>query len=202
MVSFKNAITPTELADFLIQKFHDFSTPIKRGEEIIVERSRRILGDEKIKFQNAIKYFRSVTNNRLMRSRNDIRRQSESLLQHSNFLIKRNYELLNWNSQTFKKALQLLMDSNKKNVEHTAARTKAASMSYMKNENDKLLHLEKNINILDPVNILKRGFSITLYDGKALKSHTDVKQGEKITTILLDGSIESEVITSTKSEQQ
>ena len=31
MVSYKNAITPTELADFLIQRFHDFSDADKKG---------------------------------------------------------------------------------------------------------------------------------------------------------------------------
>ena len=69
IVSYKNAITPTELADFLIQRFHDFSVPIKKGEEIIVERAKRMLLDEKLRFKNFVKYFRSVTNGKLLRCR-------------------------------------------------------------------------------------------------------------------------------------
>ncbi|WP_104384673.1 exodeoxyribonuclease VII large subunit [Sphingobacterium sp. HMA12] len=33
MVAYKNAITPSELADFLIQKFHNFSVPIEKAVE-------------------------------------------------------------------------------------------------------------------------------------------------------------------------
>ncbi len=33
MVAYKNAITPSELADFLIQKFHNFSVPIEKATE-------------------------------------------------------------------------------------------------------------------------------------------------------------------------
>ncbi|WP_343562898.1 exodeoxyribonuclease VII large subunit [Sphingobacterium sp.] len=35
MVAYKNAITPSELADFLIQKFHNFSIPIDKATESI-----------------------------------------------------------------------------------------------------------------------------------------------------------------------
>jgi exodeoxyribonuclease VII large subunit len=34
MVSFSNAITPTELADLLIQKFHNFSVPLKKRKKL------------------------------------------------------------------------------------------------------------------------------------------------------------------------
>ena len=60
--------------------------------------------------------------------------------------------------------------------------------------------MEKNVNMLDPINVLKRGFSITLYNGKALKSYTQVKPTDKITTVLADGRLESEVRTSDKSD--
>ncbi|NGM62324.1 exodeoxyribonuclease VII large subunit [Sphingobacterium sp. SGG-5] len=36
MVSFKNAITPSELADFLIQKFHNFAIPVDQAREKLI----------------------------------------------------------------------------------------------------------------------------------------------------------------------
>lgn len=35
MVAYKNAITPSELADFLIQKFHNFAVPVDKASEAI-----------------------------------------------------------------------------------------------------------------------------------------------------------------------
>jgi exodeoxyribonuclease VII large subunit len=47
---------------------------------------------------------------------------------------------------------------------------------------------------LNPENILKRGYSITYVNGKALKSISGVTPGGRLTTYLCDGSIESEAV--------
>lgn len=200
MVSFKTAITPTELADFLLQKFHDFAMPIKRGEEIIVDRAKRILTDEKKKFTNSVRYFRSVTSNRLMQSHSEIRRASDSLMQHCNFLVKRNSEVLNWSIQTLRKGLSVQIELEKKLSEETINKLKLAVTQHLKEKTDHLLRIERHVGILDPVNILKRGFSITLHNGKAVKNKDEVSAGETITTILADGVIESVVTDAIKSE--
>ena len=193
MVSFKNAITPTELADFLIQKFHDFSLPIKRGEEVIVDRSKRMLADENIKFRNAIKYFRSVTNGTLMRSHASLKNHTESLLQHSKFYVRRKAESLNWSIQNLSRTVSAQIATNKKDFEMLGSKTRVVTATFVHKEKDQLIAIEKNVNILDPLNILKRGFSITMLNGKALKSYHEVKVGDVITTVLADGQIVSEV---------
>jgi exodeoxyribonuclease VII large subunit len=202
MVSHKTAITPTELADFLIQKFHDFAEPIRRGEEIMVDRARRILADEKLKFKNTIKYFRSVTNSKLMSSRSQVISQSEGVLQHSKFLIRRNKELLQWTVQDLQKGFHDLIDRQQQNLENVVTKVSAATATKLEKEKESLIQLEKHVNILDPKNILKRGFSITLLNGKSVKSFNDVKPNDKITTIVADGQIESQVKTSDNSDQE
>lgn len=52
---------------------------------------------------------------------------------------------------------------------------------------------ENTIRHLDPIHVLKRGFSITLKDGKAIKNVNQVQTGDTITTILHEGKIESRV---------
>jgi exodeoxyribonuclease VII large subunit len=50
------------------------------------------------------------------------------------------------------------------------------------------------VRLLDPVTTMARGWSITRdADGKVVRSHSDVSPGEKITTLLADGSITSTV---------
>jgi len=200
MVSYKNAITPTELADFLIQKFHDFSMPIKKCEEIIVDRARRMLSDEKLRFQNLMKYFRSVTNSKLLRSRVEIKSQSETILRQSRFLIKGKSQLLSGTKLEIVKAVATLLSTTKKQLADVIEEIKSFPVRTLDIENGKVEAIEKNVRMLDPLNVLKRGFSITLYEGKALKSYTQVKPADKITTLLADGRLESEVNTSGKSD--
>jgi exodeoxyribonuclease VII large subunit len=50
------------------------------------------------------------------------------------------------------------------------------------------------VRLLDPVTTMARGWSITRdADGKVVRSRNDVSLGEKITTLLADGSITSTV---------
>lgn len=65
LVSYRFAITPTELADFLIQKFHDFAVPVRNAVDILLYGSRRILSEASREFQSGVRYFRSVSQARL-----------------------------------------------------------------------------------------------------------------------------------------
>lgn len=56
-----------------------------------------------------------------------------------------------------------------------------------------LENLGKIINILSPQNTIKRGYSLTLINGKAVRSSNDLKKGDVITTKLIDGEIQSTV---------
>lgn len=193
MISFKNAITPTELADFLIQRFHNFSVPVKKAEEIIVDKAKRILTEEKIKFRNAIKYFQSVACNKLLRSRNDIQSQSNSLLQHAKFLIKVERESFVLVSKSVKKTTGLLFISSNQEVEKLASELNKNFIFQLDKQKSILNSIEKNVNILDPINILRRGFTMTLHNGKTMKSYTEVKPGDVIVSVFADGQVSSDV---------
>ena len=58
----------------------------------------------------------------------------------------------------------------------------------------KLELLEKSIAAADPALILKRGFSLTRVNGHVVSSASELKRGDRLTTVLADGSVESEVI--------
>jgi exodeoxyribonuclease VII large subunit len=58
-------------------------------------------------------------------------------------------------------------------------------------EEMKINGLENSVRLLDPRNVLKRGFSITLVNGKAVTDEDQVNTGEEIKTILYNGTIKS-----------
>jgi exodeoxyribonuclease VII large subunit len=53
---------------------------------------------------------------------------------------------------------------------------------------------EKVVNLLNPLNLLKRGYSLTFVDGKILKSVENIQKGQRIQTQFVDGIVDSEVI--------
>ena len=67
-----------------------------------------------------------------------------------------------------------------------------------KNKFADLLNLEKNIDNMSPKNVIKRGYSITLLNGKSVKAFKDVKQGDILSTIIHEGQILSTVNSTSK----
>jgi exodeoxyribonuclease VII large subunit len=179
MIAYRNAITPTELADFLLQEFHNFSVPLHDAEELIVERAQRILEDEKSEFHNTIRYLRSVTTNRIMHHKNELRAVSNDIVRYPEFQLLRERE----------KIVQL------------GAHLGKGFSSFATQEKLKLVNIEKQVGILDPMNVVRRGFTITLKNGKAVKSVNDVKNGDKLSVITSNGTIHTTVDSIEKSDQ-
>lgn len=171
MVAFHNAITPTKMAEWLIQKFHNFSVPINEAKETIINKSRMFLQNEKSKFQNQIKYFRSVTQNRIIISNNILQRQSSALIQQARFLCSKSSSEMTRLNIMFKKDLLL----------------------FYQNKYSALDNIQRNITNMSPEKVLKRGYSITLLNGKSVKQVDEVKKGDIIKTVLSKGQILSEI---------
>jgi exodeoxyribonuclease VII large subunit len=171
MVAFRNAITPTELADFLIQKFHDFATPIQRAAEIIRSESVGLCLEEKKVFTNAVRYFRSVTDNLILDNRHNISREMAGVVRNSKHLItskrQQNIDMV----RTLKRATY---------VQHNTWHTRLTSV-------------EKLVGLMDPIHVLRRGYTITLLNGKAIQTASSLSNGDEVVTLMKDGEIRSTI---------
>ena len=59
---------------------------------------------------------------------------------------------------------------------------------------------EKSVELLNPMNVLNRGYSITMVDGEILKTVDSVREGAIVKTILSDGNVISIAQSVTKNE--
>ena len=73
------------------------------------------------------------------------------------------------------------------------------SKQLMKSAAEHINSLERNIQNMDPKNVLKRGYSITRIEGKSINNTDGLEKGQKIETILSQGKIFS-TITQTENE--
>ena len=58
----------------------------------------------------------------------------------------------------------------------------------------KLEIVDKSLAAADPQVILKRGYSLTRLNGRAVRCASDLKKGDRLNTVFADGSVESEII--------
>ena len=68
-----------------------------------------------------------------------------------------------------------------------------AVQSLLIQKKNQIIWLEDKLHLLDPVNLLRMGYSITLANGKALRNALMLEEGQLIETILHDGRVESVV---------
>ncbi|MHA4843493.1 exodeoxyribonuclease VII large subunit [Flavitalea antarctica] len=197
MVAFKNAITPTELADFLLQHYHEFSVPLQEAENMLVQKANRLIREEKTSLLNLAKYLRSVTRAAITSDKQKIAFASRSLLQHSRNAILISERSLNQYSRQVSGAASIWLSRNRSSVDEQRNALATASRGLIKQKAGDLQNMEKVINILSPMQVLKRGYSFTTVNGKLLTTLSQINKGDKIITAVTDGTIAS-TVTSTK----
>lgn len=88
-----------------------------------------------------------------------------------------------------------IYERNKEEVQDKQDRLSRAITLYLSSLSDKVKSYESRLKSINPDNIVKRGYSITMgEDGMPITSTKNVHKGQKIKTKLKDGIIESEVL--------
>jgi len=128
-----------------------------------------LVNEEKAKFYSEIKLFRSVTEKRLIVNRNTVKEASKSIISQTQFILK----------------------SKKEKLKITGEKLQLQSFLNLKSLFMDLNGIEKNISNMSPQNVLKRGYSITRINGKALKNGLSLKEGDILNTELYEGNITS-----------
>jgi len=171
MVAFANKITPTEVAYFLIQQFHNFSVQVEECRDRLAKHVRELLQEQNFYFSKIYQQLMLIVGKYNHQKEKEIQILSHRIQNHTlQYLIKQNNEIRNFEQ-----------------------RLKNAAFQYLIKQENVLHQTQTKIELLHPENILKRGYSITMKNGKAIHNADEVIAGEIITTKLFQGEIKSVV---------
>lgn len=92
------------------------------------------------------------------------------------------------------------MNHQRNRLETDRGRFIAGLDVFFQRQHDAIHHFEESVRFLDPVNVLKRGYSITYFHGKALSDGSVLEPGDLIETKFFTGLIRSRVEDSHVSE--
>ena len=177
MVAYQNAITPSELADFLIQRFHQFAVPLAHAQDIIIHKTRQLLAAHRETLNNCARYFRLHSVHHLS--------QQQKMLEHQFVRLHlASVSRLRQDTQTLKHSLRALQ---------------GVTMGELKDQLTQLTALERSVQLMDPQHVLNRGYSITRINGQAIKAADHVKKGDVLETVLASGRVTSTVTQSNTS---
>jgi exodeoxyribonuclease VII large subunit len=177
MVSFRSAITPTELGDFLIQVFHEFNVPVNEAQKTIRSTALRLLESNKSLFQSEIKHFKNASMLFIQRSEQLLQNETRTLQAKARKLVGMNREQLNAAVFGLKTESKNSLKEYFIELDRFQNSLQTYSRSQLEKENRELDHLRGLVRLLDPKQVLKRGFSITTHNGVSVNKDMKMKEG-------------------------
>ncbi len=171
LVAHTSCKTPTKSAQLLVEKIREFSQNLDYFQERVTNRAENLLSSCRGKLQNLALNVDSI-------SLRYFRVQREEVLEKKHAIISR---------------MKLALSRQKEALKNKAENLKILLPARFKDLIGRLEHLEQKVKILDPRQVLKRGYSLAYKNGRLMKSIKNIQIGEEFTTILCDGKLESEV---------
>jgi exodeoxyribonuclease VII large subunit len=193
MVAHTRQKTPTAVAEFLINQFEN-------AENWLIEANDNFMDAVKLVLDSHVQSLSTLSNRitpavlrstkyeniKLERVSHSAQEATTRLISKEDLTIERRYSKFSILSKlTISKYQQTLSQSFKS--------ISSKPFNLLDKEQKYLVNIDKTINALDPVNVLKRGYSITLFNGKALINSQEVKKGDQIETLVSSGKISSTV---------
>ena len=186
-----NLITPTAVADFIIQHTNTFKEQIDYLRDGIHAYANLCIESEEEAVADLMNAILSIVNETMEDEKSFFDNLASVITQTVN------QELVSENSQLIyaKDKIRLLTESiitkELSQLSFDTSMLKNKSAAVLKQEENYLINAQQKSLILDPVNILKRGFSYTLYNNKPVYDANEVPLEAEIETVLYKGSIKS-----------
>lgn len=193
MVAHANKITPTDLAYFLIQQFHNFSVRLQNAQKSLFELTAEMIQTEKQRTKENSRSFHYFTRNLINTHRSVLassaqkleRNVRESLNKEKNYLSEVGAHL---SHQPFQ-----LLNNSKHQLLNLQKELAIFSQHKIKSANNQLELLDEKVNLLKPENILKRGYSITSFNGKPIRDVQQLAKNNIVETSFFKGKIKSRI---------
>lgn len=171
MISFQRVKTPTAAAAFLVQHLTDVYARVMDAQDTII---------------NHVKHRLQVERMRLDRLSSAIPVQFSLVKTKQGARLDRLMNRLTSELQSKVSTAQRKLEILSQNIQPVLERK-------MLNESHRIQMLEQRIKSQDPELLLKRGYSITLKDGKSVRRAADLQSGDMIETRFAEGKVNSKV---------
>jgi exodeoxyribonuclease VII large subunit len=194
IVAYKSLKTPTAVADYLIECMSNAENRLIEMSNEIIEKSQLILEESKIRIDSSRLKLIPVARAMISEFKEElsgiiidtINTGKEYIMRAGLFPANHKSRLISGARTNLSVNSSLLTGKKQSLVSH--------SKSFLFNFNNKMAVLDNSLKILDPENVLKRGYTITSLNGKIIKKRVQLKKDDLINTRFSDGSVNSRVV--------
>jgi exodeoxyribonuclease VII large subunit len=186
-----NLITPTAVADFIIQHTNTFKEQIDYLRDGIHAYANLCIESEEEAVADLMNAILSIVNETMEDEKSFFDDLASVITQTVNQELISENSQLNYAKDKIRFLTESIITKELSQLSFDSSMLKNKSAAVLKQEENYLINAQQKSLILDPVNILKRGFSYTLYNNKPVYDANEVPLEAEIETVLYKGSIKS-----------
>ena len=163
--------TPTAVAEFLVEKILSFEFNLSAYRDRLSSLVARTVNLEQMRLGRLAGDLTHLSGGYLLRQRDRCERLADKLTHLSLGFVKRQQERL----------------------ERSEERVNRGTRARLAREKEGLDYMEKKKELVNPLNVLKRGYSMTLHRGKVISGIEDIESDDMLETRLYNGTVLSKV---------
>jgi exodeoxyribonuclease VII large subunit len=203
IVAHRSLKTPTAVAEFLIDRVTGFSERLALLEERFTQIVQAIMQQEKMTLQQKAYDLHHLAQQYIVEEKHamelfdsEIRRSAERILKEAGNRVS-DY------SGKIKYIWKGLYDHRKRDLQILRERRERAVIERFRSGKEHLNSIERSLDLLRPEKVLARGYTLTLSEGRIIKSVMSLKKGADVETVMTDGRFRSivEIVKPIKNNQ-
>ncbi len=182
MVAFRNEITPTKLAEFILQTFREFEQETKRLNLEIINFAKQLISKTKHEFSGEVQLFKHISLRFTESQKNELLQQVALFQNTARYFIKNEKNAIANLKYDYHIVSKQIITAERSNLSLVSSPIKNNLNYFFEKRAKELEQFEKTVHILSPSNVLERGYSLTLYKGKIVSPKNKPKKGDLLET--------------------
>lgn len=191
LVAHTSAKTPTAVAEFLIDLAEEFDSELDWLKEQISRDARKILSLKNNEIEQRIQSIQLNTKHYQHEKKHHLRHMARITESNSRTFLQNFRDPLHQMKSQLSRRTRVFLLHHSAHQKDVFSQVRFGIRRILSDQNHRLELYNRDIEHLNPVKILKRGYSITVYNGSPLKNTEQVKKGDRIITRLHKGNITS-----------
>lgn len=186
--------TPTAVAEFFIQQFDDFEQYVNGLQDALVYLVRDRLAKEKNKEQKITSAL-ALGTHVYIKTKDEVLSSLQQNLKSSVkmlFVLKKQY--LQQKGVKLIQVPKFAIFQQQQNLKYLQTQVQNGAKKYLDNHAKELKNWEQTLRLLNPENVLKRGYALLENEqGKIIKSTKQTSVGETVNIKLKDGKVKAKI---------
>ncbi|MEH0155378.1 exodeoxyribonuclease VII large subunit [Limibacter armeniacum] len=193
MVAHTAVKTPTAAAELILRLASNFEAAMEEGYQQVSKLALQIILTQQDRINSISQRIGQLAKESVNKNKGELDQLFLSLKLNAKYLLDKKVEELNQIQHSVRLNAKHITEKQSEELTLLLQSFKQQTKYLFERKNEELNTLEWKIQTLDPLELMRKGYSITLLDGKPINAENTPKAGDKLKTIHHDFEIESTV---------